>query len=78
MASDRPAGEVEHEAQHVVEAGAVAAPASSALLGFGDRLVVMAEAAQRQRAVAQDLGAARGILAGIAQRHVEDLERRRE
>jgi hypothetical protein len=36
-------------------------------------LVVMAEAAQRQRAVAQDLAAAGGIVAGIDQGHVQHL-----
>ena len=73
----RPAGEVEHEAQHVVEHGAVGRQFERPP-GLGDRLVVMAERAQRQRAVAQDLAAARGILAGIDQGHVEDLDRRRE
>ena len=37
---------------------------------------MMAERAQRQRAVAQDLGAPRGILAGIDQGQVQDLDRR--
>ena len=71
----RPAGEVEHEAQHVVEHGAVGRQFERPP-GLGDRLVMMAERAQRQRAVAQDLAASRGILAGIDQRHVEDLDRR--
>jgi hypothetical protein len=45
------------------------------LLGAGDRLVVMAEPAQRQRAVAQDLAAAGGFVAGIDQGHVQHLDR---
>ena len=55
---------------------ALSGASSSASPGFGDRLVMMAERAQRQRAVAQDLAASRGILAGIDQRHVENLDRR--
>ena len=45
------------------------------LLGAGDRLLVVAESAQRQRAVAQDLATAGGILAGIGQGHVQHLDR---
>jgi hypothetical protein len=45
------------------------------LPGAGDRLVVMTEPAQRQRAVAQDLAAAAGFIAGIDQGHVQHLDR---
>ena len=70
----RPAGKVQHEAQHVLQHGALGRELQR-LPGAGDRLLVMAEPAQRQRAVAQDLAAAGGIVAGIDQGHVQHLDR---
>ena len=70
----RSTGEMEHEAQYVVERGAVGRQFERAS-GFGDRLVMMAERAQRQRTVAQDLGASRVLLAGIDQGLVQHLDR---
>ena len=75
MASVRPAGKVQHEAQHVLQHGALGRELQR-LPGLGDRLLVVAEPAQRQRAVAQDLAAAGGIVAGIDHGHVEHLDRR--
>ena len=71
------AGEIQHEAQHVMEAGAFGCQRQG-LLGLGNRLVVAAHAAQRQRAVALDLGAPWRLVAGVAQGELEELERRLE